>query len=243
MKNIKTYDSFVTSINEGGFVDKATRIITGTHVGYDTKEGAKYPLTALGQKNFDMIVKTWKSGDKDMAAEQLRGIIIKERDSQFKFGVAAIMAGIALGKFGIEHLQDLVKDPIPPPGSPNPPPGPPETPPPGPPKPPPTGPPKPPVNPTNTPNVPTDMGRFGSDNINSVEPNGPDDYFNLANNKPLTPSGDGLASRPEELARAWSSNPEDSAGNLVGKVGTRGPNDYLGKFIKDAVVKKPKPWE
>ena len=126
--NIKGFDSFVKSINEefegeetakayadgdkSKLLAKTKRIITGTHVGFDPKEGAKYPLTALGQKNFDKIVAAWKE-DKDSAAEILRSIIIKERDSQFKFGVAAIMSGIALGKFGIDSLEDLVKDQIP----------------------------------------------------------------------------------------------------------------------------------
>lgn len=130
---IKTYNGFIKSTNEkfegeetargyasteqGGtgekskLLAKTKRIITGTHVGFDPKEGAKYPLTALGQKNFDSIVSAWKSGDKDRAAELLRSIIIKERDSQFKFGVAAIMSGIALSKLGIDRLEDLIQDP------------------------------------------------------------------------------------------------------------------------------------
>jgi nucleoid-associated protein YgaU len=128
MSHIKTFDSFVKSINENyvgkkvatdyatgdksKLVAKAKRIVTGTHVGFDPKEGAKYPLTALGQKNFDSIVAAWKKGDKDQAAELLRSVIIKERDSQFKFGVAAIMSGIAISKFGIDRLEELVKEPL-----------------------------------------------------------------------------------------------------------------------------------
>ena len=128
MSNIKTFDSFIKSTNEkfegeetarnyatgdkSKFLAKAKRVITGTHVGFDPKEGAKYPLTALGQKNFDAIVAAWKEGDKENAAEILRGVIIKERDSQFKIGVAAIMSGIALGKFGIDNLENLVKNPV-----------------------------------------------------------------------------------------------------------------------------------
>ena len=128
MKNIKGFDSFVISINEDfsgrdasikyakdGGGGKAARIISGTAVGYDEKEGAKYPLTALGPKNFNSVVNAWKAGNKDQAAEILRGVIIKERDTQLKMGVAAIMAGIALGSFGIEHLIDIIKEPIVPP--------------------------------------------------------------------------------------------------------------------------------
>lgn len=123
MENLKNWDSFLnegfdpannatTKVGKAG--EKVKRIATGTHAGFDPKEGAKYPLTALGQKSFDRIVTAWDNGKGvDQAAEILRSIIIKERDMQLKMGVAAIVAGVSLAKIGIVAMEEVVKEVVP----------------------------------------------------------------------------------------------------------------------------------
>jgi hypothetical protein len=88
---------------------KVKRIVTGDHVGFDPKVGNKYPLTYLPEEKFNKLVEYWKAGDKNKAAEFLRGIIIKERDAQFKVGAALIMVGATMVKAGFP-VEDITPE-------------------------------------------------------------------------------------------------------------------------------------
>lgn len=119
MNNLKNYQNYVEFLNES-FGETAARVITGDSVGWDPKKGMKYPLTSLGEKNFKKIVDAWDGGDGlTAAAEELRAIIIREKDMQLKYGITAIMLGISLYSLGKETMEEVVKIE---PGGPGPPP-------------------------------------------------------------------------------------------------------------------------
>jgi hypothetical protein len=116
MGNINNYKNFLFEKEESKVkgtgkrtVAKVKRIVTGDHVGFDPKVGNKYPLTYLPEEKFNKLVEYWKAGDKNKAAEFLRGIIIKERDAQFKVGAALIMVGATMVKAGFP-VEDITPE-------------------------------------------------------------------------------------------------------------------------------------
>ena len=117
MKWINNYKNFILEKNKKGFGErtlaKTKRIVTGTHVGFDPKKGAKYPLNYLPEKHFDKIASYMKEGDVSGAAEYLRTVIIKERDTQFKAAAALITVGALMVKNGISVLDQSENIPEP----------------------------------------------------------------------------------------------------------------------------------